>query len=577
MHATLGRDSETGQPVRISDIDRQRGLYVLGTPGTGKTTLLLNLIDQDIAHGHGLFFLDPHGDAIRQIVESGRHAERLARDLILLDPTREAASFGINLLACSNPANLNARLAAYNRTYRVFERLFGNEWGDYGTWGVWLQEMLQYTIYTFIENQGYTLADVPLFLTDPAFRDRLVSNIRYDHAVARYWQHDFGALPPPMQAERVQAFKTRMQILLHAHVRHIVGQSETTIDFGESMRRKAIILVSLPSSLPPDVKRMIGAILLSELLYAVEARYHLPARQRQHFGIYVDEVQHFANSDDFNTLFTEARKYGIAATIAHQERYGQLADNRKMAGATAAAANLVCLQLSHRDAEELGPVFAEPPPTETRREPELVISRYPVADLLRGHKNPRINAFAQRYLRPLHEGRADAREDMEGERLIRMDFMDEATLYRLEEQAAGLLGHTPDAVSDRQQALARAEGALLAARGQTEKMLSLYERSRRYRASLRYLDAFLTAVMEGELAPGNEDFSLLISRICSASHIPEPYVETLQLYISLLYGDPTRERAIPVALARAHGVAPALLTSTLQAAEASFQQEKAPF
>ena len=61
---TIGRDPATNEAVRIRDTDRQRGIYILGIAGTGKTSLLSNLIDHDILHGHGLFFLDPHGDAI---------------------------------------------------------------------------------------------------------------------------------------------------------------------------------------------------------------------------------------------------------------------------------------------------------------------------------------------------------------------------------------------------------------------------------------------------------------------------------------------------------------------------------
>ena len=372
-----------------------------------------------------------------------------------------------------------------------------------------------------------------------------------------------------MQTERMQAFKTRMQILLHAHVRHIVGQSESTIDFGESMRRKAIIFVSLPSGLPPDVKRMIGTILLSELLYAVEARYHLPARQRQHFGIYVDEVQHFANSDDFNTLFTEARKYGIAATIAHQERYGQLADNKKMAGATAAAANLVCLQLSHRDADELGPVFAAPPPTETRREQELGISQAPVTDLLRrGHKHPRINAFVRQHLRPLAEERQDAREDMEGERLIRMDFLDEAALFRLDDQVAALQGRSGTTDYHRRGALSGAEQAIWGARAQTARMVQLHERARSLRGSLREFDAFFTAVMEGRLAVGDDGFSqFLIDRVRMGTQVPDNSLPILELYLSLRYGALDTPRAIPTALAQKHGLYPQALLSYRQVAE----------
>ena len=570
---TIGMDPATQNPVRILDTDRQRGIYILGIGGAGKTSLLLNLIDYDIRCGHGLFFLDPHGDALARIRANPAYAERLERDEILLDPTVETGSFGINLLACRNPANLNARNTAYNRAYRVFERLFSKEEGI-GTWGVWLQEMLQYTLYAFIENQDYTLADISEFLTDPAFRNHIVSNIRHSQRVARFWQHDFGALPSREQMERAQALKTRVNILFNDYVSHIVGQQQTTIDFSESINRKAIILVSLPLHLSPDVKRAIGVILLCELLHAVEARQYLSTSQRKHFGIYVDEVQNYAQSEDFSFLFTQARKFGVATTIAHQERFGQFADNKKMAGATAAAANIICFQLSPLDVPDLGRLFAEAPPTEVRREQELVISQSPVADLLRGHPNPEINAFAQKQLRQLHEGRADAREDMEGERLIRMDLMDETMLYRLEDQIAGLY-QGPSAVARRHDALSGAEAALQAARGQTDKMLSLYDRARWYREALRYLDRFFVAVMEGRVTPGTEEFSELIISIVTASHIPSGYTALLRMYISLLYGSPQKRVAIPIAFAP--DVVPEEYTALNQDATTAFRQRNEAF
>src|SRR4051812_30911156 len=98
--------------------------------------------------------------------------------------------------------------------------------------------------------------------------------------------------------EHAQSLKTRVNILFNDYVYHILAQQHTTIDFGESISRKAIMLVSLPLRLSPDTRRTIGILLLSELLNAVEARQYLPASQRRYFGIYVDEVQTFAQSED---------------------------------------------------------------------------------------------------------------------------------------------------------------------------------------------------------------------------------------------------------------------------------------
>ena len=66
---TLGIDVETGQPITISDRDRCGGFYALGVPRVGKSTLFISMALQDIVRGHGLLFIDPHADAIAEILQ----------------------------------------------------------------------------------------------------------------------------------------------------------------------------------------------------------------------------------------------------------------------------------------------------------------------------------------------------------------------------------------------------------------------------------------------------------------------------------------------------------------------------
>src|SRR2546421_5917395 len=95
----LGRD-ETGRDITIGDIERRSGLYILGRPRTGKTTLLKRIIYQDMINNHGVFFLDPHGDAIDDLLTHiPLHRKQ---DVIVLDPTHETHAFGINLLKCED-------------------------------------------------------------------------------------------------------------------------------------------------------------------------------------------------------------------------------------------------------------------------------------------------------------------------------------------------------------------------------------------------------------------------------------------------------------------------------------------
>jgi hypothetical protein len=356
-----------GQPITIGDEERRAGLYVLGKSGTGKSTLLVNMIAQDIKNGHGVFFLDPHGEAIDDLLLCADR-NRLANDAFILDPQDEEASFGINLLACKNIHSMNARTDTYTRAYSVFTKLWEDKEQE---WGLWLQSIIENILYVFIENQDYTMAEMPLFLRNEEFRNKLLDNVRYNDEAVSYWRIEFSE-------RQAQPFITRLRMLLsHPHVKHIICQKETTIDFDRIMSRRKILLVKLSVNLPSDIKKFIGTILLSELTHAAMTR-----TSRRQFCIYVDEVQNFATSEDFATLFSQARKFAIATTIAHVERHGQFADNKKMQGATAASANKIFFQTTVRDAEELAPEFAQSPKaTETPRGAELVISPHAVEDI----------------------------------------------------------------------------------------------------------------------------------------------------------------------------------------------------
>jgi hypothetical protein len=391
-YAIIGHDRETGQPITIGDIERRSGLYILGKPGMGKSALMVNLMIQDTKNGHGIFFLDPHEDAIDALVHHGPYSN-MAVYSRLFNPQDETHSFGINLLACDDVTSLKERTDTYTRAYNVFYKLWENEWGP------WLQLILQNTLWAFIENPEYTLAEVPMFLNprNTAFRTYILSNVKYNPAVLDFWRYEFFQRREREQQERVDAALTRVTTLLtHPYIRHIVGQRETTIWFDFLLCLRPVLLFKLSANLAPDIKKFIGTILISELLHAIRKR---PEDKRTQFCIFVDEFQNFASSEDFKTLITEARKFGVATTIAHQERFGQFSEDKKIQGATAAAANKVFFQTTVKDAQELAPEFAEKAgDIKTLVGGELIISPRAVEDIWeKGHPNKYIMDIRKRY------------------------------------------------------------------------------------------------------------------------------------------------------------------------------------
>src|SRR4029450_7643241 len=129
---------QTAQFIKIGDMERRSGLYILGRPGSGKTTLMKNIIAQDIENGHGVFFLDPHGDAIEDLQK--RIPSTRKDDVIVLDPTDETYAFGMNLLLCSDPRNLMQREDTFGQALEIFTKLYANTMT--GHLEVWLDKYL---------------------------------------------------------------------------------------------------------------------------------------------------------------------------------------------------------------------------------------------------------------------------------------------------------------------------------------------------------------------------------------------------------------------------------------------------
>jgi hypothetical protein len=364
----LGLEAGTGNDISLRNEERCSGLYVLGKPGMGKSTLLFNMAKQDIENGNKIFFLDPHGETIDLVIRSHHSPELRA---ILLDVSDNEYSFGINLLECPDTTDLSLLTDTYTRAYNVFFKL----WEE--NWGVWLQLILQNVLWAFIEHGEYTLAEVPLFLNpqQSAFRKEILSKIKLNTACRDFWEYEFFQRRERDQQERVDAALTRINTLLtHPYVRHIIGQKQTKTDFLHffSVPEQFGFFIKLQANLAEDIKKFVGIVLISELLHAVRNR---PEDKRGQLCIFVDEFQNFTSSDDMRTLITEGRKFGSAITFAHQERFGQFANNQKLMGATLAAANKIFFQLTVKDAQELAPEFAKnAPETRTRLGGQLINS-----------------------------------------------------------------------------------------------------------------------------------------------------------------------------------------------------------
>ncbi len=431
MSVILGKDTETDAFVKISDIERFSGLYILGKAGTGKSNLLISLALQDIEQGNGLLFIDPHADAITAILE--HMPQERKKDVILLDPTDRNYAFGINPLYCTNPQDLYERELAFGQARDIFAKLtmlFGESDEKLK---VLLSKYLRNILYPLIENPGSTLYDITLMLTNKPFREHLLKNVKYSTDVVQFWHWQFDVLSKHDQYEELKSTFNRISLFERPYIRDIISQPKPTVDFAEIMQARKIVLLRLPMSPSDDETRsFIGTLVISQLLKVIFLRADISENLRVPFALYCDEFHNFA-TPDFAKLFAQTRKFKIMPVVAHQVRE-QLKPGDPNKSATLGAPNKVHFSLSTYDAEEFAKEVSKKPPTYTKLEPQMVISQSPVYDLLQGHANSEIQQFVNRYLRPLQNWEEDVKKEIEGGKLIRTEMMDEAAIYRFKAQ-----------------------------------------------------------------------------------------------------------------------------------------------
>ena len=239
--------------------------------------------------------------------------------------------------------------------------------------------------------------------------------------------------------------------------------------------------------------------------------------------------------------------------VAHQDRVGQFQPNDPNRGATMVALFKVIFSASVPDSKEIAPELAKDSPTETKRERVLVISQNPVEDILRGHANATVQRFVTEYLRSLSHRLEDTEAAKEGERIKRQQYLDGA---RLNQSVAQLYKEDlTNSASWRFYAVKAVLESVVEmqqkAQGQNRKLLELFHSTQALRQLMRNLDSFLTAIMEGRIAKGQEAYARFLRELLSVFF---PISPPLALYIALEYGDSSVSREIPFELARRHGL-----------------------
>ncbi len=334
----------------IKEDDRRRHMYVIGKTGMGKSTVLENMIVQDIKNGKGVALVDPHGDFAEKIlnyIPSNR-----VNDVIYFNPADIDYPIAFNVM--ETVAEEHKHLIA-SGLVGVFKKL----WVD--SWGPRLEYVLRNAILALLDYPGSTLLGVMRILVDKNFRKKVISRIQ-DPVVKSFWVEEYSKYPDRFQAEAIAPIQNKVgQFLSTALIRNVVGQVKSTINIREIMDKNKILIMNLSKGrIGEDASSLLGAMMITKIQLAAMSRIDIPESQRQDFYLYVDEFQNFA-TESFANILSEARKYRLDIIIAHQ--YIEQVEENVRAAVFGNVGSMLCFRIGAADAEfllkEFEPYFTE--------------------------------------------------------------------------------------------------------------------------------------------------------------------------------------------------------------------------
>ncbi len=394
----LGKSVYRGstKEVFISEDDRRRHVYIIGKTGTGKTELLKYMILQDIKAGHGVAFIDPHGDAAEDILSS-IPPER-AEDVIYFNPADTERPIGMNMLEATTEQEKHF-VATYivGLMYKLYDP------HKTGIIGPRFEHAIRNAMLTVMSEPGNTFVEVVRVLTDANYVQELLPKVS-DPVVRRYWTDQIAQTSDFHKSEVLDYIVSKFgRFVTNRMMRNIIGQSNSAFNLRDIMDNKKILIVNLSKGrIGEENSNFLGLVLVPKILVAAMSRQDMPEEQRRDFFLYVDEFQNFA-TETFADILAEARKFRLNLVVANQF-IGQIEEEVKNA-IFGNVGTIVSFRIGVTDANylqhEFTPVFNETDlinverfhayaKTIVRNEPVPPFSLDSTRDLSKVEKDPRI-------------------------------------------------------------------------------------------------------------------------------------------------------------------------------------------
>ncbi len=326
--------------VMLNDEMRLRHTHIIGATGVGKSTLIANMMIEDMNVGNGCALFDPHGDIVEDILL--RIPEHRRNDVIVINPSDENYSIGFNLLGANTDAE---KIVLSSDLVSSFKR-HATAWGDN------MSAVLSNAINTFLEsNRDGTLIELKRFLLEDSFRNEFLTTVE-DPSIHYYWNNEYA-----MVKKRIAPLLTRIDTFLRPKViRYMLAQTGG-IEFKKCIEEKKIVLIKLSQGLIGEENSfLLGSIFLSKLNQVAQGRQSLPKPQRHPYYIYLDEFQNFI-TPSITRILSGARKYGLGLVLAHQE-LGQIDDPKILNSVISNPYTRICFRLGDSDAKRLESGFS---------------------------------------------------------------------------------------------------------------------------------------------------------------------------------------------------------------------------
>jgi len=312
----IGTNAYRGEEkeVRMGEEDRRRHLYIVGQTGTGKSVSMKNMIAQDIERGAGVCLIDPHGDAVEDVL--AKIPKHRADDVIVFNPADLERPFGLNMLEY-DPQFPEQKSFIVNEMIGIFDKLYDLK----ATGGPMFEQYMRNALGLIMSDpeSGSTLLEVPRVFSDPAFRKLKLSRVS-DPVTKAFWEKEAEKAGGEASLANITPYITSKfnTFIANEFVRPIIAQEKSSINFRDVMDTQKILLVNLAKGKIGEINsNLLGMIITGKILMAALARTDVAESERADFYFYIDEFQNFA-TDSISVILSEARKYRLSLTIAHQ-------------------------------------------------------------------------------------------------------------------------------------------------------------------------------------------------------------------------------------------------------------------